>query len=73
MIFRLIENMEIILNINASYIKSWESNILSKVQAPLQQVCPQHESVGEWRRRNERRGRYMRTRVVWNLNMKIIP
>ena len=52
-----------ILQIHESYIKSWESTILKKAQAPLQQVHPQHESVGEWRRRNERIGEYMRIRI----------
>ena len=41
--------MEMLLNINKSYIKSWESNVLSKEQTPLQQVHHQHESVGGWR------------------------
>ena len=29
-----------------SYTQFWASNILKKVQAPLQQVRHQHESVG---------------------------
>ena len=49
MIFKLIEKMDMNLNIHTSYFTSWEPNILSKAQAPLQQVRPQHESVGEWR------------------------
>ena len=57
LIFRLTEYMDMILHIHTSYYKSWEPNILSKTQTPLQQVRPQHESVGEWRRRNERIGR----------------
>ena len=60
LIFRLTENMEMILQINMLYFKSLASYILMKSQAPLQQVHPQHESVGEWRRRNERVGEYMR-------------
>ena len=59
MIFRLIENINIILQIHKQYNQYWASNILSKVQAPLQQVHHQHESVGEWRRRNERIVRYV--------------
>ena len=54
MIFRLTYHMEIIVHIHTSYTQYWGSNILSKVQAPLQQVRHQHESVGEWRIRNER-------------------
>ena len=69
LIFQLIENMEIILQIPTSYIKYLASNVLSKVQAPLQQVHPQHESVGEWGRRNERIGRYMRIRNIWTLKL----
>ena len=53
LIFRLTENMDMRLQSLTSYFKAWASNILIKAQAPLQQVCPQHESVGEWRRRNE--------------------
>ena len=60
LIFRLTENMEMILQIHKSYIKSLASTIISKAQAPLQQVRHQHETVGEWRRKNERIGRYMR-------------
>ena len=45
------------------------SNILNKMQAPLQQVHPQHESVGEWVRRNERIGRYMIIINIWNLKL----
>ena len=60
MIFRLTDHMEIILHIHTSYFSSLEPNILNKAQAPLQQVSPQHESVGEWRRRNEIIGEYMR-------------
>jgi len=45
-----------ILQFHTSYFTAWASNILRKAQAPLQQVCPQHESVGEWRRRNGRAG-----------------
>ena len=46
--------MEMLLHRHASYIKSWESNILIKSQPPLQQVRPECESVGECRIRNER-------------------
>ena len=56
-IFRITENIEIRVQIHKSYTKSWESNGLIESQAPLQQVCHQHESMGEWRRRNERIGR----------------
>ena len=56
LIFRLTEHMEMILLIHTMYFIAQASNILSKAQAPLQQVLPQHESVGEWRRRNERIG-----------------
>ena len=45
LIFLLIENMEIRVNIHTSYTQYLASNILSKVQAPHQQVCHQHESV----------------------------
>ena len=47
LIFRLTENMNIILLIHASYFTAWAPNILSKAQSPLQQVRPQHESVGD--------------------------
>ena len=60
MIFQYTENMDIGVQIHTSYTQYWSSNILSKVQEPLQQVFPQHESVGELRRRNERIGEYMR-------------
>ena len=70
MIFRLTENMEMILQSHTSYFTSWEPNILSKAQAPLQQVRPQHESVGEWRRRNERIGRLMNS-IVWTFNLQL--
>ena len=53
MIFRLTEDMDMKLQSHTSYFTAWASTILSKAQAPLQQVRPQHESVGEWRRRNE--------------------
>ena len=56
LIFQLTENMDAILHIHTSYFTAWAPNILSKVQEPPQQVRPQHESVGEWRRRNERIG-----------------
>ena len=56
LIFRLTESIEMILHSHTSYFIAWAPNILSKAQAPLQQVCPQHENVGEWRRRNERIG-----------------
>ena len=52
----LTNNMDIILQSHTSYFTSWEPNILIKAQAPFQQVCPQHESVGERRKRNERIG-----------------
>ena len=38
LIFRITYNMEIILHRNTSYFISWEPNILSKAEAPLQQV-----------------------------------
>ena len=38
LIFRLKNNMDTILQVHKSYTQSLESNILSKVQAPLQQV-----------------------------------
>ena len=60
LIFQLIELMYIGEQSHTSYTQDWASNILIKVQEPLQQVHHQHESVGEWRRRNERIGRYMR-------------
>ena len=46
MIFRLKDNIFIILNSHKSYTQHWASNILSKVQAALQHVRHQHESVG---------------------------
>ena len=55
-IFRIKEDIYMIIHIHKSYFISWAPNILSKAQAPLKQVRPQHESVGEWRRRNERIG-----------------
>ena len=55
--------MDMILHIHTSYFTTWAANILSKVQAPLQQVRPQLESVGEWRRKIERIGEYMRIRL----------
>ena len=51
--FRFIEYMNMRVYIHTSYTQAWASNILSKVQAPLQQLRHQHESVGEWRRRKE--------------------
>ena len=59
-IFRIKEHMDMSLYIHKSYFIYRAPNILSKAQAPLQQVCPQHESGGEWRRMNERIGEYMR-------------
>ena len=56
LIFRLTEHMDMRLQSHTSYFTAWAPNILSKTQAPLQQVRRQHESVGEWRRRNERIG-----------------
>ena len=47
------------------------SNILNKLQAPLQQVRHQHESVGEWRRRNNIIRIYMRIQNVWTFNMQL--
>ena len=38
-----------------TFIHGATSNILNKVKEPLQHVFPQHESVGECRRRNENR------------------
>ena len=60
-----------ILQIHTSHIKYWESNTLSKAQTPLQQVHPQHEGVGEWRRRNEKIGKYMRICTVWTFKMQL--
>ena len=57
MIFRITDHMDIKLHIITSYTQAWALNILNKVQAPLQQVHNQHESVGEWRRSNERIGK----------------
>ena len=57
MIFRIREHMDIRLQRHTSYIQAWASNIINKEKAPLQQVRHQHESVGKWRRRNERIGR----------------
>ena len=72
MIFRLIENMEIILQIYASHIKSWESNILSKAQAPLQQVRPQHETHGGMEKKEwENRG-IGENLTIWYFNMQLI-
>ena len=41
------------------------------VQAPLQQVCHQHERVEEWRRRNERIRRYMRIQTIYTLKLQL--
>ena len=51
LIFRLTEHMDMRLQSHTSSIKALESNILSTVQAPLQQVRHRHESVEEWRKR----------------------
>ena len=56
LISRLTKHMDIRLQRHTSYFTPSEPNILSKSQAPLQQVRPQLEGVGEWRRRNERIG-----------------
>ena len=63
--------MDIKVHIYTSYTPSWESNELKKEQAPLQQVRHQHESMGEWSRRNERIGRSMRNQDVWEFKMKL--
>ena len=63
LIFLLTDHMDMILKIHTSYFIAWAPNILSKMQTPLQQVHPQHESVGEWRRRNERIGEYIIIRM----------
>ena len=47
--FRITEHMDMILQSHTSYFIGWAPNILNNAQAPLQQVRPQHESVGEWR------------------------
>ena len=60
LIFRLTERMDKRLQSHTSYTQAWAPNIIRKVQALLQQVRRQHESVGEWRIRNEIIGRYMR-------------
>ena len=52
-----------VLYIHTSYFTSLEPNIIRKSQPPLQQVRPQHESVGEHRRMNERIGEYMRIQM----------
>ena len=54
--FLVTDNMEIKLHIHTSYTLTLESNGHIKEQAPFQQVCHQHESMGEWRRMNERIG-----------------
>ena len=46
MIFRITNNMEIGVNIHTSHTQYLESNILSKVQAPLQQVRHQMRAWG---------------------------
>ena len=38
--------MDMRLQRNTSYFTYLAPNILNKAQAPIQQVCPQHESVG---------------------------
>ena len=55
MIFILIENIYMILQIHESYVKSWASTIISKAQAPHQQVRHQmrvwgngEEGMREW-------------------------
>ena len=54
--------MDIRVKINISHFQSWVSNILNKVQAPLQQVHHQHESVGNGEE-GMRIGRYMRIKI----------
>ena len=56
LIFQITDNMDMILHIHTSYLIYLSPNILNKAQALLQQVRHQHESVGGWRRRNERIG-----------------
>ena len=46
--FQDTEHMDIKVQSHTSYTQAWASNGLSKEQAPLQQACHQHESVGEW-------------------------
>ena len=55
LIFIIIDHMEMILHIHESCIKAWASTILSKAQAPLQQVHLQmrvwgkgEEGMREW-------------------------
>ena len=45
LIFRLTKHTDIRVQSHTSYTQAWASNTLSKVQAPLQQVHHQHESV----------------------------
>ena len=65
-IFRLTYHMYIRVHIHSSYTQYWASNILSKVQAPLQQVRHQHESVGNGEEGMRQLGRYMRIKLYGN-------